>query len=160
MGRLHGWVVGAGEDRLAIGRQEHAHRPTTLAGHGLDGVHVDAIDIGPLFAVDLDVHEVVVHVRGRVGILERLVRHDMAPVARRVSDREEDRDVTLLGRGERGVAPLEPIDRVAGMLQQIRARGLGKAIRHWSSRLSPLQALDAGLPSGACGKLTSVLTSH
>ena len=28
-----------------------------LPGHGLDGVHVDGVDVGSFFAVDLDGHE-------------------------------------------------------------------------------------------------------
>ncbi len=30
-----------------------------------DGLHVDAIEVGPLLAVDLDAHEVLVHQRRR-----------------------------------------------------------------------------------------------
>ena len=53
--------------------------------------HVDLVDVGPLLAVDLDVDEQLVHhARGGV-VLEALVRHDVAPVAGRVADREQDR---------------------------------------------------------------------
>ena len=43
---------------------EHGHRPAAGAGDRLDGVHVDAVDVRALFAVDLDVHEELVHQRG------------------------------------------------------------------------------------------------
>ena len=48
--------------------------------------------------------------RGR-RVLEALVRHDVAPVARRVADRDEDRLVEALGLGERLLAPRPPLDR-------------------------------------------------
>jgi len=49
--------------------------------------HVDLIDVGALLAVDLDVHEQVIHdARGRL-VLEAFVRHDVTPVAGGVTDR-------------------------------------------------------------------------
>ena len=83
--------VGAGEERAAVGRAHDRHRPAALAGHGLGGLHVDVVDVGPLLAVDLHVHEEVVHHRGHVGVLEALVGHHVAPVAGRVADRQQDR---------------------------------------------------------------------
>ena len=49
--------VRAAVERLAVGRQEHRHRPAAAAGHRLDGRHVDRVEVGALLAVDLDRHE-------------------------------------------------------------------------------------------------------
>ena len=120
--------VRAAEERAAVGRQEHGHRPAAVAAHGLDGLHVDLVDVGPLLAVDLDVDEQVVHEGRDLVVLERLVRHDVAPVARRVADREQDRPVALLGRRERLVAPRVPVDRVVGVLAEVGAGLVGEPI--------------------------------
>ena len=51
---------------LQIRREPHAHRPAARAGRRLHERHVDAIDVRPLFAIDLDRDEVAVeHVRRR-----------------------------------------------------------------------------------------------
>ena len=104
------------------GRQEHRHRPAALAGHRHGRVHVERVDIGPLLAVDLDVDEVLVHQRRRRLALERLVRHHVAPVARAVADREQDRPALLARPLERLGAPRIPVDGVVGVLQEVRAR--------------------------------------
>jgi hypothetical protein len=51
-----------------------------VAVDGLDGIHVDGVDVGALLPVDLDAHEPVVHGRRHLGVLEALVGHDVAPV--------------------------------------------------------------------------------
>ena len=119
-----GREVGAGEERLLLGRQEHGHRPAALAlvqrqGRG----HVDVVEVGPLLAVHLDAHEVRVHERRDVLVLEGLALHDVAPVAGRVADAEQDR--LVLGAGARQ-APLAPRDT--------SRRGCGRAAggRGWS----------------------------
>lgn len=66
---------------LGVGGQEDGHRPATLTGRGLHGLHVHGVDVGPLLTVDLHVDEVLVHVcRGRF-VLEALDRENMAPMA-------------------------------------------------------------------------------
>ena len=116
--------VGAGEERLAVRRQEHGHRPAALAGHRLGRLHVDGVDVRPLLSVDLDADEVPSFSASAVGrVLERLVRHDVAPVAGGVADREQDRHVALARLRERLVTPLEPVDRVLRVLQQVGAGG-------------------------------------
>ena len=71
--------VGPGVEGPALVVEEDAHRPATPARQGLRGRHVDAVDIGPLLAVHLDVREVLVEVGRDLVVLERLVRHDVAP---------------------------------------------------------------------------------
>ena len=112
--------VRAAVERLAVGRHEHGHRPAAAAGHRLHGVHVHGVDVGPLLAVDLDVDEQLVHPGGDLVVLEALVGHHVAPVAGRVADRQQDRDVALLGGGERFGAPGIPVDRVVAVLTEVR----------------------------------------
>ncbi len=68
------------------GVRKHGHRPAALPGQRLGRLHVDGVDVGPLLAVDLDAARSGVHGRRRLAVLERLVRHDVAPVAGRVAD--------------------------------------------------------------------------
>ena len=110
-------VVGAAEKRLSLRREEDGHRPAAVPRQRDDGVHVQRVDVGPLLAVDLDVHETLVHDRGRLVVLERLVLHDVAPVAGGVPDGEEDRLVLVPRLGERLLAPRVPVHRVVGVLQ-------------------------------------------
>ena len=116
-------VVGAAEERPAVGGQETGHRPTALAGQRDGGVHVDRVEVGPLLAVDLDAHEAGVHRGGHLVVLERLVGHHVAPVAGGVADRQQDRHVARRGLGQRLGRPLLPVHRVVGVLAQIRAGG-------------------------------------
>src|SRR5262249_38583112 len=46
--------VGAAVERLQVRRQPDAHRPSAAAGRRLHEGHVDAIDVGTLFTIDLD----------------------------------------------------------------------------------------------------------
>ena len=121
-------VIGAAEERTAVGREEAGHRPAALPGQCDGGVHVDGIDVRTLFAVDLDAHEAGVH-RGRhLVVLEGLVCHHMAPVAGGVTDRQQDRHIALHGLGQRIGRPLPPVHRVAGVLAQIRAGRPDKSV--------------------------------
>ena len=122
--------VGPAVERAAVGRQEHRHRPAAAAGHRLDGGHVDLIEIGPFLAVDLDRHEVVVQVARRRLVLERLAFHHVTPMAGRVADAQEDRPVEEPGPGEGLGPPRIPLDRVAGVLEEIGTRLPGEAVGH------------------------------
>ena len=86
-----GREVRPGEERDAVRRAEHRHRPAAVSRHGLRRGHVDGVHVRTFLAVDLDVHEALVHERRRLGVLERLVLHHVTPVTRRVADRQEDR---------------------------------------------------------------------
>ncbi len=71
-----GGKVGAAKDRLRLGGEKHAHRPSSAAaGTGelvvdLQGGHVDAVDVRPLFPVHLDADEVLVEV-GRDFVVQK-----------------------------------------------------------------------------------------
>ena len=122
--------VGAGEEGAAVGGEEHRHRPAAPARHGLHGIHVDAVDVGPLLPIDLHIDEVFVHVGRRFRVLERLVRHHVTPVTGRVADREEDRAIGRAGNGEGGIAPFVPVDGVVLVLEKVRRGAGGEAVGH------------------------------
>ncbi len=132
-------VVGAGEERLALGGEHHGHRPAPVAGHRGGGRHVDRVDVGALLAVDLDVDEVLVHVRRGRLVLERLVGHHVAPVARGVAHAQQDRAVGFRRLRERLGGPLPPVHRVVGMLQEVGARRLRQPVRHLGRPPSRIQ---------------------
>jgi hypothetical protein len=111
--------VGAAPDRLAAWRQEHGQRPAALLAEMMQRVHVDLIDVGAFLAIDFDVDEEIVHhARGRF-VLEAFMRHDVAPVAGGVADREQDRLVGARRFRQRGRSPGPPVDRIVLVLQQI-----------------------------------------
>jgi len=104
-----------------------------MTGQRLGRLHVAGVDVRPLLAVDLDGHEVTVEIgRGRL-VLERLVRHHVAPVTRGIADADEHRHVTPRRLGEGLVAPLPPVDRIVLVLQQIGARTASEPVRHLQS---------------------------
>ncbi len=117
-----GRIVGAAVERLPVRREEDGHRPAAVPRQRDDRVHVDGVEVGPLLAIHLDADEVLVHQRRRGGILERLVLHHVAPVARAVADREQDRLVLGARAGQGVLPPRVPVHRVVGVLEEIRAR--------------------------------------
>ena len=54
-------------------------------------------------------------------MLEAFMRHDVAPMAGRIADREEDRFVSVARLGERRVAPGAPMHGIVAVLLQIGA---------------------------------------
>ena len=113
--------VGAAPDRLAVGGQEHGERPSALLAQRMERRHVDLIDVGPFFAVDLDVHEKPVHHGCGCRILEAFMSHDVAPMAGGVAHREQDRLVAAAGLGEGFGSPGAPVDGVVPVLEQVGA---------------------------------------
>ena len=123
-----GRKIRAAPERARLAVEEHGQRPAALLAQIVQRAHVDGVDVGALLAVDLDVDEEVVHLRGDGRILEALVRHDVAPVAGRVADREQDRPAAALGLGQRLGAPGPPVHGVVLVLQQIGAGLAGEAV--------------------------------
>ncbi len=146
---VHRREVGAAVERHAVGREEHGHRPAAPAGHGLHGLHVDLVHVGPLLAIHLDVDEEPVHERGDLVVLERLALHDVTPVAGRVAHREQHRPVLARGPLEGLRAPRVPVHRVVGVLEQVRAGLGGEAIRGAG------RGGHAREPDQACGAATN-----
>ena len=120
--------IRAAPHRLAVGREKHGERPAALLAERMKCRHVDLIDVRPLLAIDLDVDEEVVHHRRDRRVLEAFMRHHVAPVARGVADREQDRLVARLRGGERLRSPRPPLDGIMAVLQEIGARLVGEAI--------------------------------
>ena len=112
------------EEGAPVRVEPHAHRPAAVAVQGLDGGHVDGVDVGTLLPVDLHRHEALVQLPGDVEVLEGLLLHHVAPVAGGVAHRQEDRPAGAPGLLEGLVAPRVPVDRVVGVLPEVGA-GLG-----------------------------------
>ena len=100
--------IGAAPDRLALRRQEHRQRPAALLAQMMQRRHVDLVDVGAFLAVDFDVDEQLVHHRRGGFVLEALVRHDVAPVAGGIADRQQDRLAGGLCLGQRVRTPGPP----------------------------------------------------
>ena len=122
--------VGTTVEGTPVGCQPDRHRPATMPRQANDGLHEDRIDIGPLLTIDLDVDVEAVHHRCRCRVLERLVRHHMAPVTGGIANAQQDRHIALACLGEGLVAPRLPVDRIVHVLPQIRRRLGGKAVGH------------------------------
>ena len=125
-----GGEVGPSENRLTRWQQEHRHGPAAAAGHHLDRGHVDLVEIGPFLAIHLDAHEVLVHDLGNRWVFERLVLHDMAPVAGGITDAEENQFVFHFCPLKCFRTPGIPIYGVMGMLQEVRASLVDEPVRH------------------------------
>jgi hypothetical protein len=94
---------------------------------------IDLVEIRPLLAIHLDVDKELVHQRSDIAILERLVRHHVTPVTRRVTNRQQDRLALALRAVERLAAPWIPIDRIIRVLEKVRARLAREAVGHRTS---------------------------
>ena len=111
--------VGAAVERLEVGRHPHAHRPSAGPGRRLNEGHVHTVDVGPLFAIDLDGHKMLIQYGCDAVAFERLVRHHVTPVTGRIADRDEDRLVLPTGLGKRLVTPRKPVNRIIRVLKEI-----------------------------------------
>ena len=133
-----GRKIGPAVERHALGSEKHGHGPAAAARHRLHGLHVDLVDVGPLLTIHLDVHEELVHERGDLLVLEGLALHDVAPVARRVTDGQQQGLVFGAGALEGLRAPRIPVHRVVTVLEEVGARLTGEAVGvlvlgHWKS---------------------------
>ena len=122
--------VRASVERPPVRREEDGHRPAAVAGHGDDRLHVEPVHVRALLPVDLHRDEALVHELRRLLVLEGLVLHDVAPVAGRVADREQDRLVLRAGALERVIPPRVPVDGVVGVLEEVGAGLLGEPVGH------------------------------
>ena len=114
------WEIRAREEWSGVVIEEDGHRPSTVSGHRHRGIHVNSVDVRTLFTVDLDRNEVLVHPRCDGFVLERFMRHDVAPVTGRIPDGQEDRNTAAPRLVEGILSPLPPVHRVMRVLQQVR----------------------------------------
>ena len=118
---INGREVGPGIEGPTVRGGEDSHRPASVTGGRLSGRHIEAVEVWTLLPVDLDGNE------GSVGdcrdgrILETLVRHHMAPVARGIPDRDQQRPIELGCVGQGLVVPRLPGNGIVRMLQEIGA---------------------------------------
>src|SRR5262245_2041384 len=80
------WKIGAANKWLECGGKPNVEWPAPATCRCLDKSHVDAIDIWPLFAVDLDADEARIEKRGDLLVFERLAFHHVTPVASGIAD--------------------------------------------------------------------------
>src|SRR5439155_18973941 len=102
---------------LLLRREEHRQWPTSLARQHLHNVLVNVVEIRTFFTVHLDAHKVLIHHGRDALVLEGLMFHDMAPVARGVANGEQERFVFSPRFLERFGAPRKPVYRVMGVLE-------------------------------------------
>ena len=120
--------IGTCEKRFEIRREEHRIGPAAAARDELGGRHVDLVYIRPFFPVYLDVYEMGVHDRGDVGVGEHLALHDVAPVAGRVTDGQEDGFPLPAGAFDRLRVPGMPVHRIPGVGAQIETGFSGQPV--------------------------------
>ena len=130
VGVVHRREVGAAVEGTAVGGQEHRHGPAAAACEHLDGLHVDGVQVGPLLPVDLYADEVGVHQRRNVLVLEGLPFHNVAPVAGRIADAQQDGLVLGLGPLQGLLAPGVPVHGIIGVLQEVGAGLVNQAVGH------------------------------
>ena len=124
--RLFG-EVRATEERRAVRQQKHRQRPAAVAPRQhVVGALINLVEIGTLFAIHLDVDEMLIHHGGDGRVLERFMRHDMTPVAGGITDGKQDGLVLRAGELQRGGVPCMPFHRIIGVLLQIGAGFLGE----------------------------------
>ena len=80
------WQVGCSEEGLLFRSHDDCQWPTAPTSHHLGYLHVDAINIGTLLSVDLDIDEDVIHLLGNFIVFKRFMGHDMTPVTCAVSN--------------------------------------------------------------------------
>ena len=142
---VFGREVRTGEDRFEIRRDEHRHRPPPLAVVHRDGRrHVDIVQIGTFLTVDFDIDEVLVHDRGDSFILEGLPLHDVAPVARRVANGQQNQLVFAAGALQGLGTPGVPLYGIVGVLEQIGTGFVNQSVGVFGVG-------GRGHPSAVCG---------
>ncbi len=110
------------------GLQKHAHRPPAAPGHHHRRGHIHVIHIRPLFPIHLDAHKIPTHLRCNRLVLKTLPLHHVAPVARRIPNRQKHRHPAPPRLRKRLIPPPPPLHRIVRMLQQIRTRLINQPI--------------------------------
>ena len=133
--------IGADEEGLLSGGEDRGQRPAAAAVYGNAGAHIDAVHVGPLFAVDLDGDEVFVQNGSDLRVLKGLVRHDVAPVAGGIADGEEDGLVLPVRLLKCLLPPGIPVHGVFRVLTQVGRFFVFQSIAHVRLRQNSLVVL-------------------
>ena len=118
---VFGRNIGAAEVRPPVGRQKGRQRPAALAGDGRNRGLVAYVHIGPLVAIHLHGHKMLVDEVGNLWVFVGLPVHHMAPMAPNRSNVEQNGLVLGLGLGKGRLAPRTPVDRLMARRAQIGA---------------------------------------
>src|SRR2546430_8436427 len=114
-----GWEIGTPVERTTVGSKEDGHGPATLLCKGLHCLHIDVVYVGSFFTIYFNGDKMLIHQASYVFVLEGFALHDMAPVAGRVANTEQDGFILLLRLLQGFFAPWVPIYGVVGMLQEV-----------------------------------------
>ena len=119
--RFLGEIRACIERSEVVRREEYGQRPAAAATRQrLMGELVNLVDIGPFLTINLYTNKHFVHQPRSRLVFEAFVRNDVTPMAGAVADREQDRLVLCARFGEGLGIPRPPIDRIVGVLAQIR----------------------------------------
>ena len=113
--------IGSRIEGLSIGRQPHGHRPAAPSPKGLHRTHINRVDIGTLFAIDLDGDVVFVDEPRDLFVVERFLLHHMAPMASRITHAEQHRPPQPTSLLESLIPPGTPVHGIMRVLQKVRA---------------------------------------
>ena len=108
-------------ERLFVCRHQDRQRPTSAPRHRLTRAHIERIDIGTLLTVNFYRDKMLVEYVCDLLRLEALVRHHVAPMARRIADAQKNGLVLLACASECFLAPREPVYGIVRVLSKIRA---------------------------------------
>jgi hypothetical protein len=132
------------EERLLVGCEERRQGPPTATADDLADLYVQCVDVRALLAVDFHRDEVLVQGLCDLLVGERLLLHHVTPVARRVADGEEDRDVAFSRALEGRLVPRLPVHWVVRVLPEVRARRLVESVAARRVRHNCLSVPRAG----------------
>ena len=114
--------IGADKEGTAVRGADRVERPAPVPVQAKRGLHINLVDIGSLFAIDLDANERVVHGRRDFRIFERFAFHHVAPMTGAVPDGDEERAILPSREFQGFLAPRQPVHRVVLVLAEIGAR--------------------------------------
>jgi hypothetical protein len=77
------------------------------------------IEVGPFFAIDLDIDKMRVHVGRGILILKTFPLHYMTPVTGRIADADQDGFVFPLRPLKGFITPGIPVNRIVRVLKKI-----------------------------------------
>ena len=77
---IYRWKIGAPIKRFSFRCQKYIQWPSAITGNGLNGIHIDLVQVRPFFPVDFNINKMPVHDGGCFRIFKTFPFHDMTPV--------------------------------------------------------------------------------